>query len=216
MVTATIKNLANLRVSNICKLYLHNKKSVITLVILALSTWTYINPQGFLNLWLTRDQQGMMLLEQGETSKAALTFNDKQWVAYSFYVEGDFEQAANLFVQFEGGDAIFSRANALAHLGQYFKAAELYQEVLTLAPNNTAASENLSLMTQIIKSLKKRPGKKVLSNEIAPNLKVNNTEKKVIEQAKVQSSKLWLEQVQQNPAKFLRKKFQQEHQNETK
>lgn len=216
MVTAPIRSLNNSRVSNIRKLYQNNKRLLFAFAILAFSGWAYMNPQGFLNLWLTRDQQGMMLLEQGKTSKAALTFNDTQWVAYSFYADGDFEQAANLFTQFEGVKAIFSRANALAHLGQYFKAAELYQEVLTLAPNNIAASENLALMNKVIKSLKKRPGKKVLSNEIAPNLKMNNNEKKIVEQTKVQSSKLWLEQVQQNPSKFLRKKFQQEHQNETK
>ena len=203
-------------VINISKVYQNHKKIAITLVILALAISAYLNPQGFLNLWLTRDQQGMVLLEQNKTGKAALTFNDTKWVAFSFYADGNFEQAANLFAQFEGIEATFSRANALAHSGQYFKAAELYQEVLVLEPNNKAARDNLALMNKVIKSLKKRPGKKELSNEVAPNLKMNSTKKKVVEQAKVQSSKLWLEQVQQNPSKFLRKKFQQEHQNETK
>lgn len=203
-------------VANLSTLYQNNKKTVIAAVVLALSAWAYANPQGFLNLWLTRDQQGMMLLDKGNTSKAALTFNDTQWVAYSFYADGNFQQAANLFAQFEGVEAIFSRANALAHIGQYFKAKELYQAVLAKEPNNSAASDNLALMDKIIKNLKKKPGKKVLSNDIAPNMKMNKTEKKAMAKPKVQSSKLWLEQVQQNPSKFLRKKFQQEHQNENK
>lgn len=216
MVTTLVNTIIYPLVINISQVYQNHKKTVITLVILALSVSAYLNPQSFLNLWLTRDQQGMILLEQNKTDKAALTFNNTQWVAFSFYADGDFEQAANLFAQFEGVEAMFSRANALAHGGQYFKAAQLYQEVLALEPNNKAASENLALIDKVIKNLKKKPGKKELSNEVAPNLKMNSTKKKVTEKAKVQSSQLWLEQVQQNPSKFLRKKFQQEHQNESK
>ncbi len=190
------------------------KLRLIGLSIVALALSAYFNPQAFLNLWLTRDQQGVLLLEQGNPNKAALTFSDENWVAFSFYADGNFEQAASLFSQFEGVDAQFSQANALAHAGQYFQAVSLYQAILSVEPNHKRASDNLALMNKLIKKMKKTPGKTELSNEIMKNRQVNDLKTKPKEDKRAQSSKLWLEQVQQNPSKFLRKKFQQEHQNE--
>ncbi|MGB0936530.1 MAG: hypothetical protein ACPGTQ_03680 [Colwellia sp.] len=202
--------------NTIVSLYQRNKAIVISLFCVALGASIYFNPQAFLNLWLTRDQQGVMLIKQNKPEKAALTFSEPKWVAYSFYASGNFEQAASLFSQFEGVEYKFAQANALAHIGQYFKAVKLYQEILTIEPNNQATIDNLALMNKIIKKLKKRPGKKALTGEIDPNLKVNHVKKKSDGKPQIQSSKLWLEQVQQNPSKFLRKKFQQEHQNDGK
>jgi len=184
----------------------------LSIVVLALSA--YFNPQAFLNLWLTRDQQGVLLLEQGNPNKAALTFRDKDWVAFSFYADGNFEQAASLFAQFEGIEAQFSQANALAHAGQYFQAMAIYQAILSVEPNHKRAGDNLTLMNKLIKKMKKTPGKKELSNEIMKNQQVNEIKNEPTADKRIQSSQLWLEQVQQNPSKFLRKKFQQEHQNE--
>jgi tetratricopeptide (TPR) repeat protein len=202
--------------SNLFSLYRRHKLAIISLIIIVLALSVYLNQQAFLNLWLTRDQQGAMLLEQGKPGKAALTFSDKKWVAYSFYADGNFEQAASIYAQFDDKGALFSQANALAHIGQYVKAVALYQSLLSIEPSHNAASDNLALMNSIIKKLKKNPAKKELSNEIAKNLKMSNTDKKPVGKTRVQSSKLWLAQVQQNPSKFLRKKFQQEHQDESK
>jgi len=196
------------------KFYQVYKLRLIGLIILVLALSAYFNPQAFLNLWLTRDQQGVLLLQQGNPSKAALTFNDKNWVAFSFYAGGNFEQAASLFSQFEGAEAQFAQANALAHTGQYFQAKSLYQAILSVEPYHKRASDNLTLMNKLIKKMKKTPGKKELTNEIMKNRQVNEVKSEPKEDKRVQSSQLWLEQVQQNPSKFLRKKFQQEHQNE--
>ena len=207
--------------NSIINRYQRHKLLIISIIVVGLSLSAYLNPQAFLNLWLTRDQQGVMLLKQDKPAKAALTFNDTPWVAYSFYAAGDFEQAATIFEQLDGNEAMFSHANALAHSGQYFKAVALYQTLLTLDLSDTAVSdteirENMALMHKIIKKLKKSPGKQTLTHEIDPKLKMQNIESKTPAKAKIESSQLWLKQVQQNPSKFLRKKFQQEHQNETK
>jgi tetratricopeptide (TPR) repeat protein len=212
MVMTIVKGL----LANSGKAFQNHKKAIFGLVIIVIAAWSYLNTQAFLNLWLSRDQQGMLLLQQDKAAQAALTFSDENWVAYSFYASGDFEQAGNIYAQLKGDEALFSQANALAHIGQYFKAADIYKALLETNPNNKAVSENLSLMEKIIKNLKKSPGKKTLTNKVDPKMKMNNVESKSTPKAKVQSSQLWLKQVQQNPSKFLRKKFQQEHQNDTK
>ena len=188
----------------------------IAIIIGLVSLVIYNNQQAFWNLWLTRDQQGMVVLNQGNPAKAARTFIDKDWIAYSFYADGDYQRAASIYAQYEGTQAKFSQANALAHAGQYFTAAELYQSVIEQEPNNQQAIENLALMEKIISNLKKSPGKKTLSTEIADGQKFVKVEKKPKSNNRLPSHALWLEQVQQNPSKFLRKKFQQEHLNEQK
>ena len=186
--------------------------------IAGLSCAIYAKPQAFMNLWLTRDQQAMLSFNQGETAKAARTFADKNWAAYSFYADGDFAQAASLYAQFDTVDAKFSEANAFAHASQFRQAAELYQEVLDLEPQHQKALGNLALIKELIKKMKDAPRKKSSSSEIADKQKLRNTDKKVQPKSKVSmpSNALWLKQVQQNPSKFLRKKFQQEYINAQK
>lgn len=190
---------------------------VVSLVFIGmLSLLIYGNQQAFINLWLTRDQQAMVSLQQGDAAKAALTFSDENWIAYSYYADGDFATAANVFAKLDGPEAKFSQANALAHAGQFIQASALYKQVLAVKPQYQAATDNLKLMTEVIKKMKKSSGKKELSNEIARNQKFTNKKNKPTAIKKELSSALWLQQVQQNPSKFLRKKFQQEYHNEQK
>jgi tetratricopeptide (TPR) repeat protein len=193
------------------------KKAIIAVLILLCATSVYDNPQGFLNLWLTRDQQGSLWLKQQNTERAAITFENKSWSAYSFYQAGDFEQALLLFKAEESEDSLFAQANALAHLGQVFKAKELYQVLLKKNNQHVGANKNLQLMEEIIKQLKKSPNKKTV--ELTEDGKMTNTSNQADApkvNTPIPTNQLWLKQVQQNPAKFLRKKFQQEHLNASK
>ena len=202
--------------STIVHLYRTHLALSFAIIIGLVSLVVYNNQQAFWNLWLTRDQQAMVALNQGNPAKAARTFIDKGWIAYSFYADGDYQRAASIYAQLEGTQAKFSQANALAHAGQYFTAAELYQSVIAQEPKHHQAIENLALMEKIISNLKKSPGKKTLSTEIADGQKFVKVKKKPKSNNRIPSHALWLEQVQQNPSKFLRKKFQQEHLNEQK
>lgn len=211
--------MVNLIGNKICHLlgFVKAHKLLSSLVFVALlSLAIYANPQAFINLWLSRDQQAMITLNQGNAAKAALTFSDKQWIAYSYYADGDFEQSANLYAQVEGVDAKFSQANALAHAGQFQLASSLYKEVLAIEAKHSEATSNLKLMGELIKKIKKSKGKKEFSNEIAKNQKFTKTDKKAKKADQILSSDLWLQRVQHNPSKFLRKKFQQEYKNAQK
>lgn len=189
------------------------KKAIITLIVILSAASIYDNPQGFLNLWLTRDQQGAMFLKQGSAERAAMTFEEKEWSAYSFYQAGNFEQALSLFKKQEGDDALFAQANASAHLGQIFKAKTIYQALLKTNSDHEGAMANLKVIEEMIKTLKQGPKKVVELTEYGkmdPNAKQVSAPKEKIQ---IPTNQLWLKQVQQNPSKFLRKKFQQEHVN---
>ena len=209
-------NLINNKLARLLALFKAHKLLSFVAFIALLSLAIYANPQAFINLWLSRDQQAMLTLKQGDAGKAALTFSDKHWIAYSYYADGDFEQSANLYAKFEGVDAQFSQANALAHAGQFQLASALYQQVLVIEPEHSEAISNLKLMAKLIKKMKKSKGKKEFSNEIAKNQKLTKTDKKPQKADQPLSSELWLQRVQHNPSKFLRKKFQQEYKNAQK
>jgi tetratricopeptide (TPR) repeat protein len=197
----------------------HKTLTILTfLVIISLSI--YANPQAFINLWLTRDQQAIVALKQGDTAKAAITFADKNWIAYSFYADGNFEQAAvlykALYKKMKGTDAQFSLANAMAHMGQYTEAGKGYQSILKDKPHHVEAQANLTLINELIEKMKNAPRKKSKSEEVAGKPKISDDKSKPKERKAHVSSELWIKQIQQNPSKFLRKKFQQEYTNANK
>ena len=73
---------------------------------------------GFLDIWLTPDQQGQRLLEQGRYAEAAEAFEDPARRAAAFYRGGDFESSAAIFGALPGAEAAFNRGNALIFLGR--------------------------------------------------------------------------------------------------
>lgn len=187
------------------------------LFLLSISLYVYFNQQATLNFWLSRDQQAMIHLNQNNTEKAASTFTNKSWQAYSYYMNSDFEQAAKVYATIDSQEAKFSQANALAQYGDYFTAAKLYREILQQTPEHEKAKNNLALMDEIIADIKKNPSKKKVGSE------VTNERPKTMAKGKVKgksqpapSHELWLNQVQQDPSKFLRKKFEQEAKNAEK
>ncbi|MFD2167455.1 hypothetical protein ACFSJY_14495 [Thalassotalea euphylliae] len=226
MVTRTHNNPAEsnpslfLTVKNSIKQY-KARWLIASLVILA--TLMVSNPQGFINLWLTRDQQAMLMVERQEFGKAALTFSDQHWIAYSYYANGEFLQAATIFAQLTGEEALFGEANALAHAGNINLAIKRYEELLAEGPqentNNALreqAQANLAILTELAKKQVKTKAKDgcgpppddaiQMSEEELAQIKKNSPKN----QANL-SGEMWLQQVQQNPSKFLKKKFKQEY-----
>lgn len=176
----------------------------------------YNNPQGFINLWLTRDQQAMLMVDKKEFDRAALTFSDQRWIAYSYYANGEFTQAASVFAQISGDEALFGQANALALGGDARRAITKYEELIANNSEHVGAQKNLILLKSL---LRKQVMKK--SND-GDNDKSDQAEEMSKEDlAKLKDAKpnyqnnlsgeMWLQQVKQNPEKFLQKKFQQEY-----
>ena len=97
---------------------------------------------GFLDLWLTPDQQGQRRFERGDYLEAAEAFEDPARRAASHYRAGDFEQAAALYGALTGPVAAFNRGNALVLLGSYDEAVNSYEAALVARPGWVEAREN--------------------------------------------------------------------------
>jgi len=108
------------------------------LAVIPLAAWA----GGFLDLWLTRDQQGQRKMDSGDYGEAADAFEDPYRRAAAFYRAGDFESAAALWGALQGSEPAFNRGNALVMLGRYEEALQSYDRALELHPGWDPASEN--------------------------------------------------------------------------
>jgi len=213
----------------------NNTKIVITLFIMTTCIFAYVKPQQFIDLWLTRDQQGQALFHLGYYQQASTLFKSTQWQAYSSYGAEQYKNAATLYGQFKDSENQVAKANALAHGREYVKARNIYQQVLRLDPQNIAASSNIKIVQAIIDEVNRlsasqraEEGESIkelgdepqtgdgAEREEAP--KEQEIEQLSAEQLLLDPSlnEMWLRQVQKNPANFLSQKFymQQETKNQ--
>ena len=203
-----------------------NKKAVIALLFVFTCLFAYLKPQQFTDLWLTRDQQGLVLFTLKHYQQAANTFTNTQWQAYSHYGAEQFKNSATLYGQHNDIASQVAKANALAHGREYIKARNLYLKILSVAPNNEAANTNRAIVQKIIDDInllsasqKAEAGEAIkdLGDEpqTADGAERQEAREKV-EQEKLSAEQLlldpslnemWLRQVQKNPANFLSQKF---------
>jgi Ca-activated chloride channel family protein len=203
-----------------------NKTILIASTVIVGAMFAYFKPQQFTDLWLTRDQQGQILFQLGHYQQASSTFKSTQWQAFSSYGAEQYKNAATLYSQFNDIEHQVAKANALAHGREYIKARNLYQQILTLSPQNTAASTNIVIVQAIIDevnrlsaSQKAEDGEAIkelgdepqtgdgAEREEAP--KEQEIEQLTAAQLLLDPSlnDMWLRQVQKNPANFLTRKF---------
>ncbi len=110
--------------------------------------------------WLRDDQRGYQALAEGDTAKAATLFTDPKWKAAADYKNGDWQRALNGFsAKKDSGrqrssredrfNTAYNKGNALAHLGQYDKAIEQYDDALSINPNDEDAAFNRDLIEEL-------------------------------------------------------------------
>lgn len=211
-----------------------NKKTVLACLVIVLSAFAYFRPQQFVDLWLTRDQQGTILFSQGHYQQASTTFTDTKWQAYSNYGAEQFKNAATLYSQFSDVESQLAKANALAHGREYLAARNLYQEILNVEPQNVAAQTNIAIVQAIIDDInrlsasqKAEQGEamKELGDEPRTADGADRQEARIPQKLKQLSAEqllldpnlndMWLRQVQKNPANFLSQKFYMQEQLKT-
>jgi Ca-activated chloride channel family protein len=200
-------------------------KKFVTLIVIVVAVLTYIYPQQFIDLWLTRDQQGQILFNTQRYEQAATLFTDTRWQAFSLYGAEKYDQAATLYSQYDSEDELLARANALAHARRYVKARDLYQLMLEKELNYLAASTNIKIVQKIIddvnrmsESQKEEQGDS--SKELGDEARTGDgADKKEMQKQQVEQltaeqllldpalNEMWLRQVQKDPARFLSKKF---------
>jgi len=181
--------------------------------------------QGFLNLWLTADQQGRHQFEKGNYPEAALCFEDPLWKGVAFYYAKDYESAVQQFSRLETAESYFNLGNAYAHLGDLDQAVTSFEHALEIAPDFNQAEQNRILIQGLLdkqaeekeKERGSEPGSQLGADEIIiddPDDPTNReeTEGDPIEikqemYSDEQLNEMWMRRVQTSPADFLRIKF---------
>ena len=201
------QNDKNISLLKVLVSYLRRPKYSIAFMLTGVILWAVMQPQQFISLWLTGDQQAMLLFNQSKYEQAALKFNNRQWHAFSQYADENFELAAQIWQQDNSVDGLFAQANALAHARNYYQATSLYQAVLKKQPQHPGAKNNLHIVEPLIKlavSAEESDSPLMMDpqGQQLPQNELPDSKTKL-----VLTSKQWLKQVNVSPSIFLKKKF---------
>ena len=184
--------------------------------------------RGFTDLWLTRDQQGRLLLQLGRYTQAAARFNDLMWKGIAYYYNEDFMLAAEYFSRQDSDEALFNEANARAQGRDYVRAVSRYDRLLARTPDYPGATSNRSQVRAIIEEIdrlsasqqqeagastqdKQLSGDDAIPAQGADEISWQQTEvlqltaEDILQDAA--TSDMWLRAVQQDPSRFLAIKF---------
>ncbi len=170
------------------------------------------------DFFVTADQRGQRLLDQGEYSKAAETFADPYRQAEAYYRFGDFEKAASIYGGVPGAEAAYNQANALMMMGKYEDAIADYETSLKSRPNWEAAKFNREIAKGRAERLRfeggDMTGGMLGADEIvfdqgrsAPDTDQTETVEGSVELSDEEMRMMWLRQVQTTPGDFLKAKF---------
>lgn len=175
----------------------------------------------WLDLWLTPDQQGQRLMDDGQYTEAARKFTTPEKIGVALFLAGDFENAATVLGRSASAEAIFNRGNALVMQGLYEDAIKSYQDALKKRPGWPEAEQNL-LIAQLRQQALAPPdddaggtGGQLGADEIVFDDRAKNNKsasEQVIEatdQAMGEKSMraMWLRKVETRPADFLAARF---------
>jgi Ca-activated chloride channel family protein len=185
---------------------------------------TSLSPS-FINLWLTPDQQGRWLLDHGEYAEAAKRFDSPLWKGIAYYVNEEFEQAAEQFDQVKPKtpEVYFDLGNALAQQENYKDALKNYDRALGMRPDYDDAQTNRDLVQARLNReeelAKQRPEEEegdlkadqIVEDDTPPPDNDDDNDHPRPNQDGLGGAALedlWLQNVQTTPADFLKQKFQ--------
>ena len=102
------------------------------------------------DLWSTPDQQAQQQAQEGNYEAAATLYESLRHKADALYRSGAYEQAAELYTQFDDAENNYNLGNARARAGQLTEALEAYEQSLDKDPNNQQAIENKALIESLL------------------------------------------------------------------
>jgi len=176
---------------------------------------------GFLDWWLTPDQQGRLFYQRGDYQRAARMFEDEQWKAHAFYSSGDFSNAAAIFAKDETANGYFNLGNALAKQEKLAEATAAYDQALALQPDFPEATFNLDWVTGLKEIDEKEyddsggtggelKADRTVVDEIGAKAETEISDREFKEESGLSDEQLqsmWMQRVQTTPADFLQFKF---------
>ena len=175
----------------------------------------------FVNLWMTRDQQGRSAFERGDYATASQRFVDPPWKGVACYRAGDLACAIDQFARLDTAESNYNLGNAYVRLKQWPEAVQAYDRALQLRPDMTEARENRDLVLDVIRRIeeaRKKPPADEDEQVQAPDLgadevkfdnesgkgKQAQIDRKLLQEAMAEK---WLRALRTTPEEFLRMKF---------
>jgi len=180
----------------------------------------------FIDLWLTPDQQGRYYFERGDYQMAAQRFRDPEWKGIAHYYNENFAAAVELFAQLDSTEGLFNLANAQAQGQHYLLAVKTYDRVLRRQAQHRGATANRARVQRVIDDINRMSeSQKAEAGEASDELgdapqRADGAEEQVMVPREIKQftaeqvladqrvHEMWMRQVQQDPARFLRVKFQ--------
>lgn len=101
---------------------------------------------GFMDLWLTPDQQGQVYFDRGDFALAADRFDDPMWKGIAFYAAEDWASAITAFSQVDTAEGHYNLGNAYAQHRRWITAIQQYDAALALRPTFREARANRDLL----------------------------------------------------------------------
>jgi Ca-activated chloride channel family protein len=167
---------------------------------------------GFVDLWLTPDQQGRLAFEQGDFEGAADHFRNPMWKGAALYRAGRFQDALDAFAAVDTAESWYNQANTLLHLGKFEEAVTAYQKAIEKRKDWPEAQADLIIAERL---LKEQQDKEQEQQQQDPNLKPDSVQfddkGKQGKEGQVsiaeQTSEMWMKNIQASPADLMARKF---------
>jgi Ca-activated chloride channel family protein len=168
------------------------------------------------DFWLTHDQQGRRLFEQGAYAEAAAVFDDPLWRGAAHYRAGNLTDAVNAWALDTSPEAYYNLGNAYALLGNYVEAVNSYDQALAARPAWVEARENRDLVQATIDDQpepesQQQGGEPTFeADQIEFDEKGEQGERGEVQMdafTDEQMTEMWMRRLQTSPADFLRNRF---------
>ncbi|MEM7462509.1 MAG: VWA domain-containing protein, partial [Pseudomonadota bacterium] len=124
-------------------------------VILLAISMLYMQPtqaraDGWIDWFLTPDQQGWIAFNRKEFQEAGALFSDPMWKGYAMYRAGQYEEAAGVFATLDTAEAAFAQAMAEIRNRQYRPAVRSFDKALERQSAFPEAERNREITLAII------------------------------------------------------------------
>jgi len=123
---------------------------VIVIALLALQNPSQARAEGWVDWFLTPDQQGRLAFQNKDFARAGDLFEDPMWSGYAKYKAGQYEDAAAIFAGLDSADAAFAEGMSRIRFREYRPAIAAFEKALIRQPDFPAAARNLEIAKHIL------------------------------------------------------------------
>jgi len=124
--------------------------TAVAFVVLGLQMPTTARAEGWIDWFLTPDQQGRLAYEDKQFAKAGALFEDPMWRGYAKLRAGQYDEAAEIFARLDSAAAAFAEGLARIRNREYRPGARAFEKALIRQPDFPEAETNREIAWAIV------------------------------------------------------------------